>query len=217
MPSADRTPPRPLTSALALSLSLALAACGGMPTNRSVNSVHQPVIERSTVALDVTTNPDGLPVAEQRRVAAWFEAMDLRYGDRVSVEDPQGSAETRAAVADIAGRYGLLLADGAPVVSGDLQPGQARVVIARTRASVPGCPNWSDKSDTSLGNGISTNYGCANNSNLAAMVADPEDLVKGRKGSNDTYINTATTTIKAYTTGVGTKVNVATPGPGGGN
>ena len=201
-----------LAGALVLSLSMALAACGGMPSNRSVYSVKQPVVERSTVALDVTTSPDGLPVAEQRRVAEWFEAMDLRYGDRVSVEDPLGRPETSNAVAELAGRHGLLLSDGVPVTAGELQPGQARVVILRSRASVPGCPDWSGSSDANFANGVSDGYGCANNANLAAMVADPEDLIKGRKGSTDTYINTSNTTIKAYTTGVGTKVNVATPG-----
>lgn len=209
-----RPPSRPLSSALALSLGLALAACGGMPTNRSLDSLHQPVVERSAVTLDVTTTPDGLPVAEQRRVAAWFEAMDLRYGDRVSVEDPLDRPETRTAVADLTGRYGLLLSDGLPVSTGDLQPGQARVVILRSRASVPGCPDWAGKSDASLGNGISAGYGCATNGNLAAMVADPEDLIKGRKGSTDTYISTSNTTIKAYTTGVGTKTS---GGGSGGN
>lgn len=204
----SNTPTRTLAGALALSLGLGLAACGGMPENRGLYSIRQPVVERSTVALDVATSNDGLPVAEQRRVAAWFEAMDLRYGDKVSVEDPLDRPETRTAVADIAGRYGLLLADGAPVVTGEVQPGQARVVIARSRASVPGCPDWSGKSDASLLNGISANYGCANNGNLAAMIANPEDLIKGQKGSPDTYIDTSGASIKAYKATVGTKANV---------
>lgn len=207
---------QPFSSALALSLGLALAACGGVPTNRTVYSTKQPVVERSTVALDVATSPDGMPITEQRRIVAWFEAMDLRYGDRVSVEDPLERAETRAAVAGLVGRYGLLLDDGAPVSAGGLQPGQARVVIARSRAAVPGCPDWSATSDSSIGNGISPNYGCANNSNMAAMVADPEDLLKGRQGSQDTYINTGTATVNAYGTAVGKKVNVASAqGTGG--
>lgn len=203
-----------ISGALLLSLGLSVTACGGMPSNRSVNSVHQPVVERSTVALDVTTSASGLPVAEQRRVAAWFEAMDLRYGDRVSVEDPLGRPETRTAVADLTGRYGLLLSDAVPVSTGDLQPGQARIVILRSRASVPGCPDWSASSDATLGNGLSPGYGCATNGNIAAMAADPEDLIKGRKGSTDTYITTSTTAIKAYTTGVGTKTS---GGGAGGN
>lgn len=208
---------RTLQSALILSLSLALTACGGMPSNRSLYSVHQPVVERSTVGLDVSTSAAGLPVGEQRRVASWFEAMDLRHGDQVSVSDPLDRPETRAAVADVAGRYGILLSETSPVVGGELQPGQARVSITRSRASVPGCPDWSASSDATLGNGLSPGYGCANNGNLAAMVANPEDLIKGQKGSPDTYINTSNATITTYSTTVGKKVNVATAGSAGGN
>ena len=203
---------RPLSGALALSLGLALAGCGGMPANRSVYSVKQPVVERTVLALDVNTSSAGLPIAEQRRVAAWFEAMDLGYGDRVSVEDPLDTGETRDAVAGLAGRYGILLSDAPPVSAGDLQPGQARIAILRSRASVPGCPDWSESSDATLGNGVSAGYGCATNSNLAAMVADPDELIKGRQGSNDTYINTSNSTIRAYSAAVGTKANAATRG-----
>lgn len=198
---------RRLRGALALSLGLAMTACGGMPSNRGVYSMRQPVVERSTIALDVVTDADGLPVAEQRRVASWFEAMDLRYGDQVSVADPLDRRKTRAAVADVAGRYGILLSDTSPMVDGQLQPGQARVVITRSRASVPGCPDWSQSSDATFKNGLSPGYGCANNGNLAAMVADPEDLIKGRRGSSDTYITTSTGTIKAYANAVGKKTS----------
>ncbi|WP_240782113.1 CpaD family pilus assembly protein [Qipengyuania sediminis] len=211
-------PPRPLTGAFALSLCLALAACGGMPSNRSVYSVKQPVVERTAVSLDVTTGTDGLALSEQRRIGEWFDVMDLRYGDRVSLEDPLASPATEAAVAQLAGRHGLLMSQPLPSAASDLQPGQARVTIARSRASVPGCPDWSESSDSTLGNGTSANYGCATNGNLAAMVADPEDLLAGRKGSTETYINTATTPIKAYATQVGTKVNQAQSGAlSGGN
>lgn len=217
----NRSIARPLSGALALSLGLALAACGGMASNRTVYSIKQPVVERTTMALDVTTSGGSLPISEQSRIAAWFEAMDVRYGDRISVLDPMAGRETRAAVAELAGRYGLLLSDEIPMAGGDLQPGQARVAIQRSRASVPGCPDWSESSDATLNNGVSSGYGCATNSNLAAMVADPEELIQGRKGSNDTYISTSNSTIKAYSTAVGTKVNTANAasatGSSGGN
>lgn len=208
---------RSLSGALALSLSVALSACGGMPSNRSVYSLNQPVVERSSVALDVTTAPGGLPSGEERRVAAWFEAMDLRFGDSVSVSDPLDRTETRAAVADLAGRYGLLLSDSDPVVAGELAPGQARVTIMRSRASVPNCPNWSAKSDANLANGISPNYGCANNGNLAAMIANPEDLIKGQKGSPDTYISTSNASIDAYKSSIGNKAGAVGATSAGGN
>ena len=189
---------RQLAGALALSLSIGLAACGGMPQNRSLYSVKQPVVERSTVALDVNTDASGLPIAEQQRLAAWFQAMDLRYGDRVAVEDPQASPATRAAIAKVAGRYGLLLSDASAAALTGVAAGQARVTITRSSASVPGCPDWSVKTETNLTNGISPNFGCATNSNLAAMVANPEDLIKGQEGSPDTYVNTSTKAINVY-------------------
>ena len=208
---------RSLSSALAFSLSLGLVACGGMPSNRSVYSLNQPVVERSSVALDVTTTPGGLPAAEERRIAAWFEAMDLRFGDRVTVSDPLDRSETRTAVAALAGRYGLLLSESDPVTAGEVAPGQARVTIMRSRASVPNCPNWSESSDANLNNGLTPNYGCANNGNLAAMIANPEDLIKGQKGSPDTYISTSNASIDAYKSQIGNKAGAVGQTSAGGN
>ena len=185
-------------TAIALSLGLVLAGCGGMPTNRSLYSVHQPVVERSNYTLDVTTGPGGLSYAEQHRLAGWFEAMDLRYGDRISIDDPSDSPATKASVEALAGRYGLLVNDEAPVTPGHVAAGSARIVLTRSKASVPGCPDWSAQSDANLNNATSSNYGCAVNSNIAAMVADPEHLVKGAAGMSDTIVMSSTKAIDTY-------------------
>jgi pilus assembly protein CpaD len=182
-------------------LSLPLAACNG-PTadmNRSLESVHQPVVQRSSFVFDVSTLPGGgVAVSEQRRLAGWLEALDLGYGDRVAIDDPVDSATTRDAVEKVAGRFGILLADNAPVTEGDIAPGTARIVVSRTEASVPGCPDWSNKIDNRTNNATSPNYGCAVNSNLAAMVANKEDLVRGVKGPSTTLIQSNSKAIKAY-------------------
>jgi pilus assembly protein CpaD len=204
-----RSAPRAAGAALALSLGLALAGCGGMPTNRSLESHHQPVVERVNYTLDVTTGPGGLSYPEQRRVAGWFEAMDLRYGDRISIDDPLASEATRQAVAALAGRYSMMISDDAPVTSGYVAAGSARIVISRSKASVPGCPDWSAKSDVNLNNATSTNYGCAVNSNLAAMVANPEHLLKGAEGGSETVVMTSNRAIDNY--------RKAVPTGGGGN
>lgn len=185
-------------TAIALSLGLVLAGCGGMPDNRSLNSVHQPVVERSNYTFDVTTGSDGLSYPEQRRLAGWFEAMGLGYGDRISIDDPLASPATRATVEALASRYGLMVSNEAPLTPGHVAAGSARIVITRTTASVPGCPDWSANSDTNLQNATSSNYGCATNSNLAAMVADPEHLVKGAAGMSDTLVMSSTKAIGAY-------------------
>lgn len=198
---------RTFAGAVALSLGIALAGCGGMPDNRSLYSVKQPVVERANYTLDVAAPQSGLPITEQQRLAGWFEALDLGYGDRVSIDDPLNSAATREAVATLAGRHGVLIEDEAPVTEGYVQAGQARVIVTRSTASVPGCPDWSTKTEANYRNATSDGYGCAVNSNMAAMIANPEDLIVGQKGSGETVVTTSTKAIDAYRaaepTGVG--------------
>ena len=189
---------RKLAGVLALSLGLTLSACGGMAGNRSLESVKQPVVERTNYTLDVRAGAGGLSVPEQQRLSGWFEAMDLRYGDRVSIDDPMASSATRSAVAKLAGRHGILVNNGAPVTAGYVDPGNVRVVITRSSAHVPGCPDWSAKSDMNYNNATSPGYGCATNSNLAAMVANPEDLINGQQGSGETVVSTSNKAIGSY-------------------
>jgi pilus assembly protein CpaD len=188
---------RPLATAVALSLGLSLAACGGSD-NRGLESVKQPVVSRQNFTLDVNTGPGGLSIPEQRRLVDWFETMNLKYGDRISIDDPLDSGATREAVAAIAGRYGLLIADGAPVTEGFVDPGTARVVVTRSHASVPGCPDWSGQLGGQLNNSNAANFGCAVNSNIAAMVADPEHLLRGATGTGETVVMSSTKAIDSY-------------------
>ena len=189
---------RTFASALAIGLGLGLSACGGMPSNPSLYSTKQAVVERTNYTLDLRTGYDGLDVAEQQRLAGWFEAMDLRYGDRVSLEDPTGNPATRAAIGEIAGRHGILLSEGAPVTAGYVDPGLTRVVLTRSVASVPGCPDWSVQSDMNYTNGTHPGYGCSVNGNYAAMIANPEDLLVGQQGTGETVVVSSNKAIGVY-------------------
>lgn len=188
---------RPLAAGTALALGLALAGCGGMPSNQSLYSVHQPTVERVNYTLDVTTGAGGLSYPEQRRLAGWFEAMNLKYGDRIAIDDPLGSTTTLAAVEALASRYGLLVSEEAPATPGYVNAGTARIVVTRAIASLD-CPDWSAKSDVNLRNATSSNYGCATNGNLAAMVADPEHLIQGAQGSGETVVMSSSKAITSY-------------------
>jgi pilus assembly protein CpaD len=186
-------------AALALSLGLALSACGGMPSNQTLESVRQPVVQRNSYVFDVSTLPGGgVSISEQRRLAGWFEAMDLRYGDKIAVDDPMESGATRQAVEGIAARYGMLVTDTAPVTAGDVLAGSARIVVTRTVAEVPGCPAWKEHTDANLTNGTYSGYGCAVNGNMALMVADKEHLVKGATGTGETVVMSSTKAIDSY-------------------
>jgi pilus assembly protein CpaD len=192
-----RNPARQLAAACLVGGALALGACNG-PVNRTVNSVHQPVVERSQFVIDLNAGPGGLAAGEQVRLTQWMQALEVGYGDRVAVDAATGqaSAATRAEIAAVAERRGLLLADYAPVTGQPYAPGTVRVVVSRSRATVPGCPDWRTTSHTDFTNSTHSNFGCAVNSNLAAMVADPEDLLSGREAEPST--RTGVEAIRAY-------------------
>jgi pilus assembly protein CpaD len=172
------------TPLLFLAPALMLSACGTY--NGGVESANQPVVQRTDYLLDLRTDGYALAPGEPERLAGWMAAMDLRYGDRVAVDDGQGGATAREDVAALASHYGLFVADRAPVTVGQIAPGTVRVVITRMIATVPSCPDHSREYTPDFSQSTSSNYGCATNSNLAKMIADPADLVRGAPGSPTT-------------------------------
>ena len=76
---------RALAPALAPLLLGALGiGLSGCATNRGLESLNQPVVSRTNYTLDVASYGGGLPVPEQRRLAGWFDALDLRYSIEVA-------------------------------------------------------------------------------------------------------------------------------------
>ncbi len=57
---------------------------------------------------------------------------------------------------------------------------RAVVSIGRYAVTLPTCPNWSQSLRYEFTNALSSNYGCANATNLGLMVASPADLASGR-------------------------------------
>lgn len=186
-------------AAVGLALSGCMGSSGG-DVNRSLESVHQPVVSIQSFVFDVDTSQNGIAPTDLRRVSDWFDAMGVRYGDRIAVDHGSGGYGSRAAVdavAALVSRRGMILAQYAPITSGSIAPGQLRIVITRSSARVDGCPNWASNSAIGTAANTTSNYGCATNANLAAMVADATDLVRGQtRSSNDPL--TASKAIEAY-------------------
>ena len=86
--------------------------------------------------------------------------------------------------------------------------------MTRSTASVPGCPDWSANNEANEYNATYPGYGCAVNGNLAAMVANPEDLISGQQGTGQTVVTTSTKAIRSYRekapTGAGDLTEVST-------
>lgn len=182
---------------LALAPALLLGACAGT-AERGVETVRQPVVSRTDYAIDLGVSGDRLSPGEAQRLAGWMAGLQLGFGDRVAVDDP---ARTGAAsdVAREAGRYGLLLDGIAPPTPHAVPPGAVRVVVSRSVASVPGCPAYSGTDSIfNWDQHTSANHGCSINSNLAAMIANPEDLVRGQTGDPTIDPSLAAKAIRTY-------------------
>jgi len=196
------------TAALALLLSGGSVAAQSS-INRSVESVHQPIVERTDYVLDVGVGPHGLAGGEADRLAGWFDGLGLGYGDTITLDDPMGwqGGTAQDGVAAVVARYGMLIAhDASPVTVGHPAPGTLRVVVSRATAHVEGCPDW-HHANSEYASGSATNFGCATATNLAAMIANPEDLVVGQDGNRTADAMLSVKAIKTYreaaTTGAG--------------
>ena len=71
-----------------------------------------------------------------------------------------------------------------------------KIEVSDGVASVPNCPDWSD-STANADEGQSANFGCATRSNLAAMIANPDDLLHGQV-ANQTDAVATVRAMKAY-------------------
>lgn len=224
---------RTLLIATALLPAVLVGACSGTP-NRGLESVHQPVVSRTDYALDIATGGDRLAPGEALRLAGWMASLRLGYGDKVAIDDPDpyGGPDhdpdrspnhspdhggVRDDVAREVSRYGLLVSDDPVLTGAPVAPGMVRVVVSRTTATVPGCPDFSRVRATDFEGHTGSNQGCAVNSNLAAMVANPVDLVRGQVAGGVTDQATSGRAIENYrkavpTGGGGTTVKAESAG-----
>jgi pilus assembly protein CpaD len=183
-----------------LLLASAVAGCttpGVDQPARGVMAVNQPVVTRTDYAMDLAAPDGSLSSSEEARLDGWFRGLGLGYGDHIYVDgDFAGSMHNQ--VARVAGRYGMMVSAAAPVTAGSIQPGTVRIVVARTRAAVPGCPNWDRPASPDFDNQQTSNHGCGVNANLAAMVADPQDLVYGRESGPVVDSVTSSKAVQSY-------------------
>ena len=181
---------------IALASSLAACSTADIP-EQGVSAVNIPVVTSADYVFDAAAPDGALAPGEAARLNGWFQGLGLGYGDAIYVDGPYADA-ARGQVASIAGQYGMMVSAGAPVTQGAVQQGMVRVVVSRRRAEVPNCPNWRRPSEPNFENRTMSNYGCGVNSNLAAMVANPEDLIYGREGAATGDVNAAAKAVLFY-------------------
>jgi pilus assembly protein CpaD len=134
----------------------------------------------SRLEIAFAAGSDRLAAGETARLDRMVLAGSIRPADRVSIAaaGPPGLAERRAAaISRELLRYGIV----ASTLTGAAVPAnRADVSVGRFAVTLPTCPNWSQSLSYDFSNALTSNYGCANATNLGLMVASPADLVSGR-------------------------------------
>jgi pilus assembly protein CpaD len=159
-------------------------------------------------AVNFEPGSTSLSAAEAGAVAGFLSAEKVEPGESVMLEAPSaGAADTdRVArrLATLRGeleKQGISVAMAPPAAPGTLGPDQIRVITSRPTAINPDCPGYNEPvSSYDRFGRPNMNMGCSNEINLGLMIADPNDLVRGRPlGPPDA--DRSTLAIQTYRTG----------------
>ena len=167
-------------SILALALTVLVSACAPVTTYTDAEAPKRLKLDSATTQLNLHFAPGSaaLSAGETARLRQLASTGRIDPSDRVTiaVNGPPPLAQARAgAVSAALSPYGIV-----PVTDyGDAPPNGAIVAITRTLVTLPPCPNWSKPSYSDFGNQPSSNFGCANETNLGMMIAHPTDLASG--------------------------------------
>lgn len=185
----------PRLSFLALAASLALAGCGGFngasEATYDASYTHPIAVEQDVPTLTIAASRarSGLTGEDRQAINAFAAAYKDRGHGPLNVSTPSGSANTTTAMNVLVEVRDLLADKG---ISGDninYTPYRASgadtdapLILSYKRyvAKASACGDWSSNLAYDPSNGTPPNFGCATQNNLAAMIADPADLVTPR-------------------------------------
>jgi pilus assembly protein CpaD len=139
-------------------------------------------------AVNFEPGATALSQTEAGAISGFLAAQEVEPGERVRLEAPSaGPADTDRIVQRLATLRGLLEDQGVsvemapPAAPGALGPDQIRLIASRATAVNPDCPGYNEPvSSYDRFNRPNMNLGCSTEINLGLMVADPNDLVRGR-------------------------------------
>ena len=181
-----------LKLALPMAAALALGACSapyGLDPyeNVYVSQVHwerYPIeVGKGTMKMKVPTTSARLSSDQEETVVRFAQQARRTEASQVVVSQPANAPNAGPVAAEVAH---LLASEGIPprdIVSATYNGNRTAPVVvsfARHFASSPECGDWSQSiTETGL-NEPYANFGCAQQHNIAALVADPQDLTVPR-------------------------------------
>ncbi len=173
-----------------------LVGCGGEPGLvpyaewKQIDPPPRLEVRDAPIVHAVNFEPGSTQLSDTERgaVAGFLAAEEVEPGERVTLEAPSaGPAETDriaqrlASLRSVLEEQGVSVAMAPPAAPGTLGPDQIRLIASRATAVNPDCPGYNEPvSSFDRFGRPNMNLGCSNEINLGLMVADPNDLVRGR-------------------------------------
>jgi pilus assembly protein CpaD len=174
-----------------LALAAVLAACSST-SPVLVGDVYAPPLHyqrypievaKGTVKLDVSTASARLTAAQEDAIARFAQQARASTSGYVVVRRPGGNVTADV----VAGRITQILADQGIAAENQVQStyrgnkgAPVMVAFQRSFATTQECGDWSQELARSGANEPYPNFGCAQQHNIAAMVADPQDFEQPR-------------------------------------
>ncbi len=183
-----------MNGAALATLALAAAGCGTVATSDvsmpdyDYRLRHPIMISEEPEVLDIPVGMNGPAFSPQIETAVrnYVAGYQVDGTGAITIQVPTASANQVAATSTGQAVHYALVRAGvphaqivvAPYYVGDhAKPASLRLSYLRVKAVTPTCGLWPEVSPNTLRNSSYHNFGCANQQNLAAMVANPADLV----------------------------------------
>ncbi len=178
-----------------LAAALGLAGCSGFngieDAQYGPSYTHPISVETDVATLNVGVVPGqpGVGPSDRAAIEGFAAAYRQRGHGPMTISTPSGSPNAGAATVALSDVRDILSENG--VGAGDLAytpyrasgaDASAPVILSFKRyvAKATACGDWSQDYALEPANGMMPNHGCATQNNLAAMIADPADLIGPR-------------------------------------
>lgn len=165
---------------LAMGWALLVGACAPVTSYTDAEAPTRLKLDTATTQLDLRFEPGSAALAsvDAARLQRAATSGEIEPSDRVTVDAAGAPYLVKERLASVSAL--LLHHEIVPVAGAQgAPPNHAIVTIQRALVTLPPCPNWSKRPYSDFTNQPSSNFGCATETNLGMMVANPSDLANG--------------------------------------